>query len=206
MITDDQLAYGRAYREILADIIEGMGGEAQITPLQGRAARRVATLQRELELLNDRLASNAQGGNSDDLNLYLRLSTALEEKYTELGIVTPKAVQQNEGGSYRAKVHAAIANLIRARKQDEAEGIFKAADGTVITDPRIIALRTQIRDLQKQCEDIADGAAQLIDVTPPAPAIAAPAIAAPAPEPDPPPDKPASPNKLPLFSRLKVVS
>jgi hypothetical protein len=198
--------WAKKYATLLKDVVSAMGGTENVSPMRRGVANVIATLQTELAMLSDRFA-NGRGASTEDLNLYLRLTAAIESLLENIGIkpapVQPHANKDND--DYHA-LYTLIANKIRTRKQEESAGTFREPDGiTVVRDERRIALLKQAHALQQQSNAIRDGTEPVML------ALAAPITATPeptdtnvsvdSPKPTPPPPPRRAPEPPPPTPR-----
>jgi hypothetical protein len=162
------------YRELLKGYVSLMGGDA-ITPTRRALAETISTLQCELSQLTDRFANAGKGGSSEDLALFLKLSGNVAELLQGAGLAptVQQPVSDSGGDDALEKLSIAFKNIACAREQDEAAGIFRDSDGSVIVDPMRIELEKQIYALKQRREHLHDLPAPLL--------LAAPRAAEPAP-------------------------
>jgi hypothetical protein len=110
--------------------------------------------------LSNRFAGVGQDGSAADLTLYIKVSDTVISLLQTLGL--DKTLQQpvagsGDGGAH-ARLTAILTNLIRARQEEEAQGVFRDDEGNIIADPARLAIEQQIYAL-KQKRDVAPVAA-----------------------------------------------
>jgi hypothetical protein len=172
MTADRQtVAWAKRYQELLRDFTETLGGE-NISPARRATVRTIATLQTELSVLGDRFAANGRGASPDDLSLFLKISATVGGLLESVGLGQPLrqySVDENPPAECaHTKLHAILTNLIRARKAEEAQGIFRDGDGNIISDLQRLAIEQAIFDLKQQRDAIDSSTAPAdIEVVPP---------------------------------------
>ena len=174
------LAWAKTFKELLDGFTEALGGE-NITPARRAIARTVATLQTELSVLGDRFAASGRGASVDDLNLFLKISATVASLLESVGLskLGPPPSEDPPVGGAHTKLGAILTSLVRARQEEEAQGVFRDADGNIITDPERLAIEQAIHDLKLKRDAIDNGTApDSIDVAP-APSPVAPCEVAP---------------------------
>jgi hypothetical protein len=140
------VAWAKQYKELLTTFTEALGGE-NISPTKRAIVKTIATLQTELAVLSDRFAANGKGASADDLNMFLKISTTVGGLLESVGLGQPLQTSPAEGG--HTKLEAILTNLVHGRQAEEAQGIFRDAEGNVITDPERVALEQQIYNLRR---------------------------------------------------------
>ena len=174
------LAWAKTFKELLDGFTEALGGE-NITPARRAIARTVATLQTELSVLGDRFAASGRGASADDLNQFLKISATVASLLESVGLDQSQPASQNPPAAdgTRAKLESLLTSLVRARQEEEAQGVFRDADGNIITDPERLAIEQAIHDLKLKRDAIDNGTApDSIDVAP-SPSLVAPCEVAP---------------------------
>ena len=124
------LAWAKTFKELLDGFTEALGGE-NITPARRAIARTVATLQTELSVLGDRFAASGRGASADDLNQFLKISATVASLLESVGLDQSQPASQNPPAAdgTRAKLESLLTSLVRARQEEEAQGVFRDADG-----------------------------------------------------------------------------
>jgi hypothetical protein len=172
---DRQAAWTKRYGELLKEFIAALGGES-ITPTMRATAKVLATLQTELSLLSDRFATTGRGASADDLSLFLKLAEKVADLLESIGLGPKPQSHSADDCDAPPKLDAILTGIIRARHEEEAQGVFRDAEGNFITDPDRLSIERQIYALKQK----RDGAQ---------PAVAL--LAPPSPSPPPPPAAPA---------------
>jgi hypothetical protein len=175
-------AWATRYQELLQDFVAAMGGEA-ISPMRRALARNLATLQCELLCLSDRFAISGKGASIDDLNLFIKISGTIESLLATAGLnksPPPQHSNQNPlGENATSELATLLGNLVRALQTEEAQGIFRDADGNIISDPERLAIEEAIHDLKLKRDAIDNGTAPDSTEVAPAPSPVAPCEVAP---------------------------
>jgi hypothetical protein len=171
MTTDRRTAaWAARYQELLQGFVAAMGGEA-IAPMRRALARSLATLQCELLCLSDRFAVSGKGASVDDLNLFIKISDTIESLLATAGLnKSPPSQHSNQnplGENATSELAALLGNLVRARQEEETQGIFRDEKGNIITDPERLAIEQAIHDLKLKRDAIDNGTAPAsVDVAP----------------------------------------
>src|ERR1035437_6715143 len=121
--------WAERYSLLLRSHLESMG--SNVSAAKRALAETISTLQCELAVLQDKLASGGRGGDAGDLTLFLKLSSTVAELLESAGLKQSTTVDHS-GDAARDKLAAAIHGLIRARELEEAAGVFRDGDGSVI--------------------------------------------------------------------------
>jgi hypothetical protein len=166
-------AWAAKYQEMLKSFTNALGGP-NASPAKLAIARTIATLQAQMSTLSDRFASS-QGGSPEDIALFLKISGTVGELLQSVGLgkTLQEPVRAKEDDGAHDEIVAAYVRVRDARKQDEAQGIFRDRRGNVITDPTRLALEKQIYNLKQQCDALENGTT-IIDAAPAATVLTLP--------------------------------
>jgi hypothetical protein len=129
------LAWAKTYLELRQGFTEALGGE-QITAPRKALADTLAVAQTELAMLSSRFASSGGGASAADLQIFIKLSdtvgallesAGLGKSMREQAIPDPHDAERDA-----AALRDIFERIVGARQEEEARGIFRDRDGTII--------------------------------------------------------------------------
>jgi hypothetical protein len=139
--------WAERYSALLRSHLESTG--SNVSAAKRALVETLATVQCELAVLQDKLASGGRGGDAADLTLFLRLSSTATELLSSAGL-QQTVTDQSSGNDAGDKIAGILLRIVGSREMENAQGIFHTNNGVLITDPLDVALEQQIYDLKQR--------------------------------------------------------